>query len=167
MWWRRGSSRASARTPFRSAADWVKPKSQSGQDYLALFVTTAGESVQPTAKRLQEQGELLSSHILSTLAIEMAEATAEWLHREIREAWGFPDPPEFTWQDLVRTTYRGIRLSFGYPACPDLEGQIQLFQALGPEQTIGVTLTEEMMMVPESSVSALVFHHPNGQYFSV
>ncbi len=129
--------------PFRCAADWVRPKSLSGQDYLALFVTTSGESVQPTAKRLQEQGELLSSHILSTLAIEMAEATAEWLHREIRKAWGFPDPAEFTWQDLVRTTYRGIRLSFGYPACPDLEGQIALFRALQPEQSIGVTLTEE------------------------
>jgi 5-methyltetrahydrofolate--homocysteine methyltransferase len=127
---------------------------------------TAGENVQPKARALQQAGELLSSHILSSLAIEMAEATAEWLHRELRAAWGFPDPPEFTWQDLVRTAYRGIRLSFGYPACPDLEGQVQLFRALKPETSIGVTLTEEMMMSPESSVSALVFHHPNGTYFA-
>ncbi len=153
-------------SPFRSAADWVRPKSLGGEDYLAVFVTTAGDSVQAKAKQLQEQGELLSSHILSALAIEIAEATAEWLHRKIRADWGFADPPEFTWQDLIRTTYRGIRLSFGYPACPNLEDQIPLFDLLKPYETIGVSLTDEMMMVPESSVSALVFHHPNGQYFA-
>ena len=152
--------------PFRCAADWVRPKMMGGEDYLAVFVTTAGDSVQAKAKELQEKGELLSSHILSALAIEMAEATAEWLHRRIRADWGFADPPEFTWQDLIRTTYRGIRLSFGYPACPNLEDQIPLFDLLKPYETIGVTLTDEMMMVPESSVSALVFHHPNGQYFA-
>jgi len=144
----------------------VLPKARGGADNLCVFVTTAGDSVQAKAKELQEKGELLSSHILSALAIEMAEATAEWLHRKIRADWGFADPPEFTWQDLIRTTYRGIRLSFGYPACPNLEDQISLFELLKPQETIGVSLTDEMMMVPESSVSALVFHHPQGQYFS-
>jgi 5-methyltetrahydrofolate--homocysteine methyltransferase len=152
--------------PFRCAADWVKPRKTAGEDYLAIFVATAGDSVQQRAKELQQQGELLSSHILSALALEMAEATAEWVHRKIRADWGFADPPQFGWQDLLRTAYRGIRLSFGYPACPNLEDQAQLFQVMQPEQTIGVSLTEEMMMVPESSVSALVFHHPAGQYFS-
>ncbi|HEY3294841.1 MAG TPA: methionine synthase [bacterium] len=152
--------------PFHCAADWVRPKSLGGEDYLAVFVTTAGDNVQPRAKQLQQEGELLSSHILSALAIEMAEATAEWTHRRLRADWGFPDPAEFTWQDLLRTAYRGIRLSFGYPACPNLEDQVQLFDLLKPQQTIGVTLTEEMMMVPESSVSALVFHHPRAEYFA-
>lgn len=152
--------------PFRCAADWIKPKSPDGDDYFCLFVVTAGESVQPKAKALQDQGELLASHILSSLAIEMAEATAEWLHRKIRADWGFADPPEFTWQDLLRTAYRGIRLSFGYPACPNLEDQVGLFSLLNPQNAIGVSLTDEMMMVPESSVSALVFHHPDGQYFT-
>jgi 5-methyltetrahydrofolate--homocysteine methyltransferase len=152
--------------PFRCAADWIKPKSLGGEDYLCVFVVTAGESVQPKAKFLQSQGELLASHILSALAIEMAEATAEWLHRKIRADWGFADPVNFAWQDLIRTAYRGIRLSFGYPACPNLEDQIALFDLLKPHEAIGVSLTEEMMMVPESSVSALVFHHPHGEYFS-
>jgi 5-methyltetrahydrofolate--homocysteine methyltransferase len=152
--------------PFRSAADWIRPRALDGTDYICLFVTTAGDSVQPKAKALLEQGELLASHILSALAIEMAEATAEWLHRKIRADWGFADPPEFTWQDLIRTTYRGIRLSFGYPACPNLEDQVALFDLLKPESSIGVSLSDEMMMIPESSVSALVFHHPNGQYFA-
>jgi 5-methyltetrahydrofolate--homocysteine methyltransferase len=152
--------------PFRCAADWIRPKSLGGEDHLCVFVTTSGESVQPKAKQLQEQGELLASHILSALAIEMAEATAEWLHRKIRADWGFADPANFTWQDLIRTAYRGIRLSFGYPACPNLEDQLSLFALLNPQETIGVSLTEEMMMVPESSVSALVFHHPRGEYFS-
>jgi 5-methyltetrahydrofolate--homocysteine methyltransferase len=153
--------------PFHCAADWVKPKYRPGEDYLAVFVTTAGDNVQDRARQLQHDGELLSSHILSALAIEMAEATAEWLHRKLRADWGFPDPPEFTWQDLLRTAYRGIRLSFGYPACPNLEDQVQLFDLLQPQATIGVSLTEEMMMVPESSVSALVFHHPRAEYFAV
>jgi 5-methyltetrahydrofolate--homocysteine methyltransferase len=152
--------------PFRCAADWVRPKSLGGDDYLCVFVTTSGQSVQPKAKALQDQGELLASHILSALAIEMAEATAEWLHRKIRADWGFADPANFTWRDLIRTAYRGIRLSFGYGACPNLEDQVTLFDLLKPHETIGVSLTEEMMMVPESSVSALVFHHPHGQYFA-
>jgi 5-methyltetrahydrofolate--homocysteine methyltransferase len=152
--------------PFRCAADWIKPRKLNGDDYLCVFVTTAGDSVQPRAKQLQDQGELLASHILSALAIEMAEASAEWLHRKIRADWGIGDPANFTWQDLLRTAYRGIRLSFGYPACPNLDDQIPLFDLLRPQESIGVTLTDEMMMVPESSVSALVFHHPRGEYFT-
>jgi 5-methyltetrahydrofolate--homocysteine methyltransferase len=100
------------------------------------------------------------------VAIELAEATAEWVHRRMRADWGFPDPPEFTQADLFKTRYRGIRLSFGYPACPRIENQTELFRILRPEGKIGVLLTEGCMMQPESSVSALVFHHPDGHYFS-
>jgi 5-methyltetrahydrofolate--homocysteine methyltransferase len=63
--------------------------------------------------------------------------------------------------------YRGIRVSFGYPACPRLEDQVQLFRLLDVEASIGVQLTEGFMMEPEASVSALVFHHPDAKYFSL
>jgi 5-methyltetrahydrofolate--homocysteine methyltransferase len=71
-----------------------------------------------------------------------------------------------TMMDRFRTRYRGIRVSFGYPACPELEHQEKLWRLLGPEE-IGVELTEGFMMDPEASVSALVFHHPQAEYFGV
>jgi 5-methyltetrahydrofolate--homocysteine methyltransferase len=102
---------------------------------------------------------------LQALGIETAEAAAEWLHRRIREDWGFPDSPTMTMQDRFTSRYRGKRYSFGYPACPNLEDQTKLFQLLKPEE-IGVHLTEGFMMEPEASVSAMVFHHPDCSYFS-
>ena len=114
-----------------------------------------------------ESGRQLSySHGLQALAIETAEACAEWLHRRIREDWGFPDPPTMTMPDRFTSRYRGKRYSFGYPACPNLEDQAGIWMLLRPED-IGVHLTEGMMMDPEASVSALVFHHPDCTYFSV
>jgi len=85
----------------------------------------------------------------------------------IRNTWfGFPDPPETTMAQRFTSRYRGKRYSFGYPACPDLDDQAPLWKLLRPEN-IGVQLTEGMMMDPEASVSALVFHHPDCTYFSV
>jgi len=80
--------------------------------------------------------------------------------------WGAPDRPDLTMLERFRAEYSGKRYSFGYPACPRLEDQHQLFAALRPEN-IGVTLTEGCMMEPEASVSALVFHHPDAYYFAV
>ncbi|TAH35490.1 MAG: methionine synthase [Planctomycetota bacterium] len=136
-------------------------------DWMALFVVTAGSRVEETAARLKDEGEYLRSFALQALALETAEATAEWLHRELRALWGFPDGPELTREDLFDANYRGKRMSFGYPACPDLEDQAKLFALLEGAEDIGVTLTDEFMMSPEASVSALVFHHPQARYFSV
>ena len=102
---------------------------------------------------------------LQALAIETAEGCAEWLHRRIREDWGFPDPPTMTMQERFTSRYRGKRYSFGYPACPNLDDQQGIWKLLRPEE-IGVQLTEGMMMEPEASVSALVFHHPDCAYFT-
>ena len=136
------------------------------RDHVALFVTTAGEGVRERAERWKDEGEYLRSHALAALALETAEAAAEWLHMKLRAEWGFPDPPETTPEARFAARYRGRRYSFGYPACPDLEGQRALFAALRPEE-IGVELTDGDMMEPEASVSALVFHHPEAKYFAV
>jgi hypothetical protein len=103
---------------------------------------------------------------LQSLAIEAAEACAEWLHRRIREDWGFPDPPEMTMAQRYTSRYRGKRYSFGYPACPDLEDPAGIWKLLKPEE-IGVELTEGFMMDPEASVSALAFIHPDCSCLSV
>jgi len=148
-----------------SISDWVRPR-DAGEDWIALFVTTAGEGVREWSERLRLEGEYLKSHGVQALAVETAEAYAEMLHADLRSAWGFPDPAAMTMMDRYRARYRGIRVSFGYPACPDLEHQEKLWRLLRPEE-IGVDLTEGFMMDPEASVSALVFHHPQAEYFGV
>ncbi len=143
-------------------ADYVLPQA----DHVALFVVTAGAGVRETAERFKREGEYLKSHAYAALALETAEAAAELLHQRLRADLGFPDPPEMTVRERLAAKYRGKRYSFGYPACPDLAGQRQLFAALEPAD-IGVELTEGDMMDPEATVSALVFHHPDARYFGV
>ncbi len=148
-------------------SDLVLPPSNDGhRDHIAMFVTTAGEGIRDRAEEAKRKGEYLRSYALQALALETAEAAAEWLHSLLRRVWGFPDPPDLPRQSLFQARYRGKRYSFGYPACPDLEAQAELFRLLRPED-IGVELTEGFMMEPEASVSALVFHHPQAAYFSV
>jgi 5-methyltetrahydrofolate--homocysteine methyltransferase len=141
------------------------PQGVTRRDHVAMFVTTAGEGIRELAEEAKERGEYLRSYALQALALETAEAAAEWLHSRLRASWGFPDPPDLARQSLFQARYRGKRYSFGYPACPDLESQAGLFRLLRPED-IGVHLTEGFMMEPEASVSALVFHHPEAAYFS-
>ncbi len=135
------------------------------RDSLALFVTTAGEGVRARAEEAKAAGRYFEAHALQALAIETAEAAAEWLHRRLREEWGFPDPPALTMQERFTSRYRGKRYSFGYPACPNLDDQQGIWKLLNPDE-IGVRLTDGMMMDPEASVSALVFHHPDCAYFT-
>ena len=152
--------------PYLCLTDFTLPIDAGRPDYVCLFATTVGPGVRKLAEQWKDQGEYLKSHILQILALEGAEAFAELLHQKIREMWGFADPPDTTMQDLFKAKYRGIRVSFGYPACPRLEDQVQLFRLLDVERQIGVALTEGFMMEPEASVSALVFHHPDCVYFT-
>ncbi|HXG94910.1 MAG TPA: methionine synthase [Blastocatellia bacterium] len=153
-------------------SDYVLPPERDAQgriikrDHIAMFVTTAGEGIRALAEDAKQQGEYLRSYALQALAIETAEAAAEWIHSRLRAVWGFADAENLTRQALFQARYRGKRYSFGYAACPDLESQATLFQLLRPEE-IGVELTEGFMMEPEASVSAIVFHHPDATYFSV
>ena len=142
-------------------ADYVR---EDVDDYVALFAVTCGRGVRERASALKEQGAYLKSHALQALAIECAEAFAEMLHARLRTLWGFPDPPELSMDDKLKARYRGLRVSFGYPACPELADQATLWRLLKPEQ-IGMQLTEGFMMDPEASVSAVVFHHPGAKYF--
>jgi 5-methyltetrahydrofolate--homocysteine methyltransferase len=142
-------------------ADYVR---DDADDYVALFAVTCGVGVRERASAWKDRGEYVRSHALQALAIECAEAFAEMLHSRLRTLWGFPDPPELSIGEKLKAHYRGIRVSFGYPACPNLADQATLFRLLEP-QTFGLTLTEGFMMDPEASVSAVVFHHPAAKYF--
>ncbi|MBK9166832.1 MAG: methionine synthase [Bryobacterales bacterium] len=146
-------------------SDYILDPTEFGRDHIALFAVTAGAGIRERSEEWKHAGEYVKSHALQALAIETAEGCAEWLHRRIREDWGFPDPPTSTMHDRFTSRYRGKRYSFGYPACPNLEDQAGLWKLLRPEE-IGIELTDGFMMEPEASVSALVFHHPDCAYFT-
>jgi 5-methyltetrahydrofolate--homocysteine methyltransferase len=154
--------------PGLCLADYVSPVASGRADYIAMMLTTVGEGVRALAEEWKDKGEYLRSHVLQILALEGAEAFAELLHQKIRQMWGFGDPPDITHKDLFQAHYHGKRFSFGYPACPRLEDQAQLFRLLELEQSgLSVRLTEGYMMDPESSVSAMIFHNPLAKYFTL
>jgi 5-methyltetrahydrofolate--homocysteine methyltransferase len=147
-------------------SDYVRPDNGE-RDFVAMFVVTCGQGIRELSDRYRDAGEYLKSHALQSIAIESAEGFAELLHERLRKMWGIGDPSAMTIREKFQAQYRGLRVSFGYPACPNLEDQTTLFRLLQPESNIGVRLTEGFMMEPEASVSALVFHHPQARYFSV
>ncbi|MBY0219738.1 methionine synthase [Paenibacillus illinoisensis] len=152
--------------PFLCLSDFLKPVESGEMDYVGFMVVTAGHGVRELSTAWKEQGDYLRSHALQSVALEVAEGLAERVHHMMRDIWGFPDPANMTMKQRHGARYQGIRVSFGYPACPDLEDQGPLFKLMQPED-IGVELTEGFMMEPEASVSAMVFSHPQAKYFNV
>jgi len=146
--------------------DYVRGLGADGsrRDAVCLFATTFGEGVRAWSNAQKDAGNFLMSHAIQAVALEAAEALAEWLHARIRGHWGIPDGPDMTMKDRFKAKYHGKRYSPGYPACPELEMQEGLFTALQPAD-LGITLTDGHMMEPEASVSALVLHHPDARYF--
>ncbi|WP_017435729.1 methionine synthase [Saccharococcus caldoxylosilyticus] len=151
--------------PYLCLSDFLRPVESGEMDYVGFLIVTAGEGIREISAEWKEKGEFLRSYAIQALALELAEAFAERLHHVMRNCWGFPDPAEMTMQERFGARYQGIRVSFGYPACPELEDQKKLFRLLNPGQ-VGVTLTEGCMMEPEASVSAMVFAHPEAKYFN-
>ncbi|MFQ5579268.1 MAG: methionine synthase [Nitrospiria bacterium] len=148
-------------------SDYCRSTKQAEIDSIALFVVSTGHGVRALSETWKEEGSYLRSHLLQAIAIEGAEGFAEWLHKRIRSDWGIGDPEGMSIADTLKNKYRGIRVSFGYPACPDMSDQKKLFRLLKATAATGVELTEGNMMDPESSVSALAFHHPDARYFRV
>ncbi|MGG3281433.1 methionine synthase [Paenibacillus solani] len=152
--------------PYMCLADFLKSVDSGVMDYVGFLVVTAGRGVSKLSAEWKEKGDYLRSHALQSVALETAEGLAERIHHMMRDTWGYPDPADMTMKQRLGARYQGIRVSFGYPACPDLEDQEPLFKLMQPED-IGVHLTEGFMMEPEASVSAMVFSHPEAHYFNV
>ncbi|RXT05672.1 methionine synthase [Ammoniphilus sp. CFH 90114] len=151
--------------PYLCLADFLRPIESGVMDSVGFFVVTAGQGIRDLAGGWKDKGEYVRSHAVQALALELAEAFAERLHHVMRDSWGFPDPADMTMMERFGARYQGIRVSFGYPACPNLEDQEKLFKLISPAQ-IGIELTEGFMMEPEASVSAMVFAHPQAKYFN-
>ena len=152
---------------FTFVGDAVRANLLAADDpNLCGIYNIGGDIVRELVEEWKDQGEYLRSHGYAALALETAEAAAELVHRRLRAAWGFADPPDSGLRYRLAARYQGKRYSFGYPACPDLADQRQLFSVLAPRE-IGVELTDGDMMSPEASVSAIVLHHPDARYFGV
>jgi 5-methyltetrahydrofolate--homocysteine methyltransferase len=148
-------------------ADYVAPQSSGLADYLGGFAVTAGIGADELAKKFAAEHDDYSAILTKALADRLAEAFAEYLHREARIAWGFEGEEKLSREELIRERYRGIRPAAGYPASPDHTEKQLLFQLLRAEEETGITLTESFAMHPGASVSGLYFSHPDSKYFSV
>jgi 5-methyltetrahydrofolate--homocysteine methyltransferase len=136
------------------------------RDVLAVQIVTVGKEASEAAQRLFEENRYDDYLHFHGLAVESAEALAEFWHRRVRHELGIAGRDATSLEALLGQGYQGSRYSFGYPACPRLEDQAHLFALLDPGR-IGVTMTEEWQLVPEQSTSALVVHHPEARYFNV
>jgi len=147
----------------RCLADFVSPQSE---DYLGGFAVSI-HGADELAEEFKRQHDDYNAIMTKALADRLAEAFAEYLHKETRIAWGFGREEQLSQADLIREKYRGIRPAAGYPACPDHAEKRTLFDLLEAENNAGVTLTESFAMHPGASVSGLYFSHPEAKYFGV
>ena len=128
---------------------------------------TAGIGCDELAAKYDADHDDYNSILVKALADRFAEAFAECLHERVRKEWRYGLDEAFTNEDLIKERYRGIRPAPGYPAQPDHTEKRTLFDLLGAEEKIGVTLTESYAMHPAASVSGLYFAHPEARYFAV
>ena len=149
-------------------ADFVAPINSGLQDYIGAFAVSAGFGIETHLKYFEDSHDDYSSIILKALADRLAEALAEYMHEKVRkEYWAYDLSENFSNDELISETYRGIRPAPGYPACPDHTEKDQLWKLLNVETNIGLQLTENYAMYPTAAVSGFYFSHPDAHYFSV
>ncbi|MDR2287128.1 MAG: methionine synthase [Prevotellaceae bacterium] len=154
--------------PNISLSDFIAPKSSGLQDYLGAFAVTAGLGLDEMLSEFHDANDDYSTIMVKALADRLAEAFAEYIHKELRaKYWGYASNENLTITDLLKGHYTGIRPAPGYPSSPDHSEKKELFALLDAEKNIGVSLTESFMIQPVSSMCALVFAHPQSAYFRV
>ncbi|HWH72191.1 MAG TPA: vitamin B12 dependent-methionine synthase activation domain-containing protein, partial [Candidatus Sulfotelmatobacter sp.] len=153
-------------------ADYIAPKaptSTSGPlaDYLGAFAVSAGFGTEELCRKFERDQDDFNAIMVKALADRLAEAFAEYLHKRVRQEWGYGKTERLSNEELIREQYRGIRPAAGYPACPDHTEKWTLWQLLEVEKNTGIRLTESCAMWPGASVSGLYFAHPEAKYFGV
>ncbi len=146
-------------------ADFFAPEEQGVWDVLPLQAVTVGHIATEFAQKLFAANQYTDYLYFHGMAVQMAEALAEWNHARIRRELGFPDPAGITLREVLAQKYRGSRYSFGYPACPHIPDQYTLLNLLQAKR-IGMTMDESEQLYPEQSTTALIVHHPAAKYFS-
>lgn len=154
--------------PNIALSDFIAPKASGVPDYIGGFVVTTGHGIDEHITRFEQDHDDYSSIMLKALADRLAEALAEYMHEYVRkEIWGYASDENWSNEDLIKESYRGIRPAPGYPACPDHTEKPGLFRILDAEVISGVSLTETLAMWPASSVSGWYFAHPDAKYFGL
>jgi len=154
--------------PNLCLSDFIAPKETGVQDWIGGFAVTAGLGIEEHLEHFRRDNDDYSAIILKALADRMAEALAEWMHREVRtKYWGFAPDENLNNADLIAEKWRGIRPAPGYPACPDHTEKATLFKLLDATNNANIELTEGFSMYPAAAVSGWYFSHPDSQYFVV
>jgi 5-methyltetrahydrofolate--homocysteine methyltransferase len=152
-------------------ADFFRSEDSGQIDVVPFMVVTMGRRISEATAELFAANSYREYLELHGLSVQLAEALTEYWHKRVRDELILPDSSAASTGDaadldaIFKQGYRGSRYSFGYPACPDLEQQTQLFELLRPER-IGVELSEEFQLVPEQSTSEIIVHHPEAKYFA-
>jgi len=153
---------------YLSLCDFVAPKNSGKTDYVGGFTVTAGAGADYLLNKFQENGDEYQVLLLKSVLDRLAEAATEYLHSKIRkEYWGFAADEDITVHEMFTLKYRGIRPAVGYPSIPDQSINFLLNDNLLQSSEIGVTLTENGVMLPNASVSGLIMAHPQSKYFSI
>ena len=147
-------------------SDYFKSKDTGLFDVVAFQIVTVGKTATDYAQMLYNDNKYQDYLYFHGLSVETAEALAEYWHKVIRRELNIHDNDSPDMKKIFQQGYQGSRYSFGYPACPDLEDNLKLFELLRPER-IGITLSEEWQMVPEQSTNAIIVHHPEAKYFFI
>jgi methylmalonyl-CoA mutase cobalamin-binding domain/chain len=153
--------------PNRSLADYIAPKVTGLADHIGGFAVTSGHGLKELCEKFKADLDDYNMIMAEALADRLAEAFAEYLHKRVRDEWGFGKLEKLTTEDLISEKYRGIRPAAGYPACPDHTEKGILWELLDVERNAGIQLTESFAMWPGSSVSGLYFAHPESRYFGL
>ena len=146
-------------------SDFFASKDSGKTDVVAFHVVTMGSTVSEAAAKLFAANNYREYLELHGLSVQLTESLAEHWHARVREELSVKSEDSSDLQGILDQSYRGSRYSFGYPACPDLEQQVQLCELLDPSR-IGVELSEEFQLHPEQSTSAIIVHHPEAKYFN-
>lgn len=154
--------------PDYALADFIAPKESGKQDYIGCFCVSTGFGTAELAAQYEKDLDDYSSIMIKALADRLAEAFAEYLHKEVRtKHWGYASNEDLSNEDLIKESYKGIRPAPGYPACPDHLEKLTIWELLQVEEKIGVKLTESLAMWPAASVSGYYFANPEAKYFGL
>lgn len=146
-------------------ADFFRSKDSGELDVVSFQFVTMGQSISDAISKLFDANLYREYLELHGLSVQLTESLTEHWHARTREELGINDSDAKDLKEIFDQGYQGSRYSFGYPACPDLEQQIQICDLLDPSR-IGITLSEEFQLHPEQSTSSIVVHHPEAKYFN-
>nr|WP_246847667.1 methionine synthase [Vibrio crassostreae] len=149
-------------------SDYIAPKESGKADWIGGFAVTGGIGERELADEYKAKGDDYNAIMIQAVADRLAEAFAEYLHKEVRkDIWGYSPDEDLSNDDLIREKYQGIRPAPGYPACPEHTEKGTLWELMDVEKAIDMSLTSSYAMWPGASVSGMYFSHPDARYFAI